>query len=126
MSQLAPFMQDYLKAREYLLPSLPYCNGTHEEDDIILLTLKGRFKLWLGERSAALTEVVEFPRMKCLHIFLAGGDLGDMAESLKPKIEQYAEQQGCRRLTVTGRDGWQRVWGATKSGTAMYRELSHG
>jgi hypothetical protein len=56
-----------------------------------------------------VTQVQNFPRMKVLHIFLAGGNLEEL-ETLTPHIQKFAEDMGCRKITLTGRRGWSRTF----------------
>jgi hypothetical protein len=59
--------------------------------------------------SAVVTQVQNFPRMKVLHIFLASGDLVEL-ETFTPHIQKFAEDMGCRKITLTGRRGWSRTF----------------
>lgn len=73
--------------------------------------MAGNARLWLGERSAAVTQIEEHPRLKALTVWLAGGDLGELKDVLLPQAEAFARAQGCRFLAVTGRQGWARTLG---------------
>ena len=55
--------------REYIENALEYAEGTHTFDDIALGVLSGRYILWPGERSAIVTEIINYPQIKDLHFF---------------------------------------------------------
>lgn len=70
---------------------------------------EGLAQLWTGEKSAAVTEIIAYPRQKVLHLWLCGGDLREITEEMLPKAEDFARKEGCTRLTTAGRIGWDRV-----------------
>ena len=61
-------------------------------------------QLWLGERSAIVTEIVG----DAIHVWLGAGDLNELLE-MRPLIERYGREIGCTRITGDGRLGWQRA-----------------
>ena len=88
--------------------------------------MQGQLELWGGEKCAAVTEVTQTPRIKIFHFFLLGGNMEELLEEMYPKLLKVALQQGCRRVTGVGREGWGRVLsekGFEKGGTMMYRDL---
>lgn len=104
-------MEEWRKCREALLPAIEMTDGTHTEDDVIAGLLGGQYRLWVNGSSGIITEFVKFPRMKCLNVFLAGGDLAEL-EPLRPAIEKFALLNGCTRLTALfARKGWVRWFG---------------
>lgn len=118
-------MEEWGKAREYLLPALEYCGGTHSEDDIICGLIQGQYKLWLWEKSAHLTEFRQYPRMKALNIFLVGGDMEELFAH-EPKICAFALKNGATRITNGGRVGWERALiplGYQKLGIVMAKDI---
>lgn len=62
-------------------------------------------QLWLGERSAIVTEIVG----DAIHVWLGAGDLAELLE-MRPLIERYGRDIGCKRATIDGRLGWDRVF----------------
>jgi hypothetical protein len=66
-------------------------------------------QLRTGDNSAIVTQVQIFPRMKVLHVFLAAGDLVEL-EIITPRIQKFAEDMGCQKITLTGRRGWSRTF----------------
>lgn len=83
--------------------------GTHAIEDIEKMVADGDVQLWVGLKSAAITEVVNYPLRRDLHLWLCGGDLREITEDMLPKAEAFARKEGCTRLTTAGRIGWDRV-----------------
>ncbi len=79
--------------------------------DAILL---GQMQLWPGEKSACVTELAQYPRMKALRVFLAGGELGELVNAAWPAIKSRASEWGCQRVEVTGRKGWLKMLDHTR------------
>ena len=88
--------------------ALSYAGGTHRIQDIQEACLVGMARLWLGDKCAAVTEIITYPRRKSVRIWLAGGDLGELTDEILPQIEEYAAAQGADRVEIAGRRGWQR------------------
>lgn len=93
------------KFRPDLEAAMSHNGGTHTFDDLTSMVMQGRLRLWVTEKSIALTEVIEYPRQKHYHVFAAGGDLDDIVATI-PQIEQAARDAGCCKLTLSGRRGW--------------------
>jgi len=117
-------MEEWRQCREALLPAIAQTQGTHTEDDVLLELFAGRMKLWRRNASGLVTEFCQFPRMKCINVFLAGGTLADILP-LQVEIENFGRRQGCQRATLLAvREGWQRTVNGSKSGgTFMYKDL---
>jgi hypothetical protein len=98
----------FQKAQKILEPALEYDN-TYNIQDVADCIADGSMQLWPTNNSAVVTQVQNFPRMKVLHIFLAGGNLDEL-ETLTPHIQKFAEDMGCRKITLTGRKGWSRTF----------------
>lgn len=101
-------------------------NGfTHTFDDLVVMVLQGRLRMWTTENSIALTEVIEYPRQKHYHVFAAGGEIAEIVETI-PQVEQAARDAGCCKLTISGRRGWVRALanhGWTEQFTTSVRSL---
>ena len=98
----------FQKVEKILEPALEYDN-THNMQDVADCIDSCTMQLWPGTNSAVVTQVQNFPRMKVLHIFLAGGNLEEL-ETLTPHIQKFAEYMGCQKITLTGRKGWSRTF----------------
>ncbi|TAK98939.1 MAG: hypothetical protein EPO08_17705 [Rhodospirillaceae bacterium] len=90
---------------------------------MLVALLQGRLRLWAGEKSAIVTEIVTFPRLKAVNCFLVGGDLSELF-MIEKKIVEYAKAEGCSRITGGGRFGWTRVLKDYKVvGSFMYKDV---
>jgi hypothetical protein len=98
----------FQKVEKILEPALEYDN-THNMQDVADCIDSCTMQLWTGDNSAIVTQVQIFPRMKVLHVFLAAGDLVEL-EIITPRIQKFAEDMGCQKITLTGRRGWSRTF----------------
>lgn len=97
-----------MRWQDHIKRALDY-QATHSIEDVERMIEDEEARLWLGEKSAAVTEIIQFPRMKVLHLWLCGGDLREITEVMLPQAEAYARVIGCTRMTTGGRIGWDRV-----------------
>ncbi len=113
----------WARSRAWILPALrPSCAS---EAELVADLASGRAQLWVGERSAMVTQCVAETRGLCLHVWLAGGDLRNILE-LKPGVEAWARARGCTHVTIDGRPGWARVlrqYGYALRGDELERRL---
>ena len=87
---------------------MPYTGGTHTIEDVEDAINGGRMGLIALERSAFVIEVHAYPRLRALHIFLAGGDLDEL-RSCDARMDATAKALGCSRITIAGRRGFVRT-----------------
>ena len=113
---LADVRADFDRLAAPLERALAYSGGTHDLDDIWQGVAEGRFQHWAGVDSVMVTELHVTPKVKSVHIFLAGGNLAELRAMVDPVLE-WAKEQGCTRATFAGRRGWERSW-ATQGWTA--------
>jgi hypothetical protein len=107
----------WARARPFLEEALLHCGGTHELEDVVKAIGEGRLQLWLGERSAGVSEILTYPRKRVLNLFLAGGNLEEM-KALRPGLEAFARGHACDGVMFSGRltaaarraSGWSRAW----------------
>lgn len=105
--------QAWARCAPYIEAALRHCGETHALEDVGSGVERGEFQFWPGQRSAAITEVLQAPRMKTLNLWLMGGELKEL-RALYPSIEAFARAIGCGRVTggaVFGRLGWGRALG---------------
>jgi hypothetical protein len=98
------FSDSWNKARRILAPAIEH-GGTHDEKDVFDAIVSGAAQLWMQNDSAAVTEIVSYPRVKSCRVWLAAGDLEDI-RSIERQIEDWARGVGCGRLEIIGRKGW--------------------
>ncbi len=97
------------RLRHHVVAALEYSGGTHDFDDVAEMVQEHRVQLWPANDSVVLTEIIEYPRFKNLHYFLAGGDLIELAK-MRPLIESWGKSIGCTRVTLAGRRGWAKTF----------------
>jgi len=88
-------------------------------DDIAREVASGQAILWPGLNSAAVTYVRP---MKAMHVWAAGGDLGELREMAKA-AEALSVRLGCDAIMAGGRDGWARALRATGWQSYAMKEL---
>lgn len=94
--------------RAHIEAALAYGGGTHTFDDVRDGILSGRMQIWPAPRGCAVTEIVQYPRKRVIHCFLAGGELDQIIDMIDSAIE-WGKAQGCESLTLSGRKGWERA-----------------
>jgi len=97
---LEPYAEDLQKA-------LDLGGEAYTIQDIEDMIATGKAQMWPGETSVIVTEIILYPRAKHLHLFLAGGNLDEL-ESMLPEIIEWGKTQGCDRVSLSGRRGWER------------------
>jgi hypothetical protein len=94
--------------RKWIEDALEYSGGTHTFEDVTQSILSGRMQLWPAERACAVTEIVVYPKKRVLHVFLAGGEMGQIIDMVS-SANAWGKAQGCTSMTIAGRKGWERV-----------------
>jgi hypothetical protein len=113
------------RLRHVIDRALPYTHRTHELNDLVLMILQGRVRLWTTEGSFCIVEKVVYPRQVNYHVFLAGGDLDEL-RGLHEEIIVAAKADGASAVTLTGRRGWVKAlaaWGWEEVYATMRLEL---
>lgn len=101
--------QEAEKARPFIEAALEYSGGTHTFGDVVDALVSGEMQLWATDSAAVVTELQVFPQRKACNFFLAGGDMNQLAH-FQRVIGEWAKAQGCQRLIITGRRGWERTF----------------
>jgi len=99
----------WMRCAAWLDAALAHAGRTHSLMDVAAMVDSGEARLWLGERCALVTLIEEDPLERRLLLWLAGGDLGELRETMLPQLEGAARAAGCRRLLIVGRAGWERA-----------------
>lgn len=79
---------------------------THTRQDIAEGIAQGRFQYWGDNECCVVTEIVEYPRCRKLHLFIAAGNLQRLFDVYLPKVKKFAREQGCVSLTSVSRKGF--------------------
>lgn len=112
---------DFARCRPFLEAAIEL-TGTHHLSDVVHGIADGVFHFWPGEKCAAVTQVYTYPRVKYLHIFIAGGDLEELL-AMVPLFKSWAKHLGCTELTVAGRPGWEKVLGWTRRAVVLSTQV---
>ena len=102
---LRKLLEGMEKKRLDIENALAYTGGTHTIDDLVGMVLQQRLTFWELENSFFISEILEYPREKHLHIFLAGGRFSEII-AMQGRMVQLAKNLGCAKLTISGRPGW--------------------
>lgn len=116
-------IDNWFKIRKFLIAAIEQCNGTHNEDDVLIGVYSGKFQLWVSDdaNGVMITEIVSYPRKKVLNCFLGGGDLSSL-RTLRTRIEGFAKETGCEDMAILGRPGWARVFPNSKQVGILLQE----
>ena len=115
--------QVWPQAKEHLAAAIETTGGTHTPEDVFKAIYNGNAQLWVGNRSAGVTEVSIYPQSKAIRIFLAGGDFEEM-KYMGRILEAGAKKLGFDRIEIGGRRGFLRTLpGYKELCTYMYKTL---
>ena len=107
-SQYIPdWIKEFQRCEQWIEDALEYSHGMFTIQDVFEDVMHGNAQFWPGEKSAIITQIVDYPRKKAIHCFLAGGDINEIQEAEK-YIAEWAKGQGCTAATLAGRPGWTR------------------
>ena len=102
-------MNELERCREYIEGALEYSGGTHDYEDIVRGVYDKKMQFWPAEDACLVTEIITYPKIKCLNIFLGGGNLKTLKD-MHDSVEAFGKMVGCTRVTISGRNGWARVF----------------
>jgi hypothetical protein len=102
-------ISEWDRCKHWIAAALPYSGDTHTIDDIERGIATGRFGFYPLANAALVVEVIEYPQLRALHIFLAGGDLGELKFFTNRVAPDIARRLGCSRITIAGRKGFARA-----------------
>jgi hypothetical protein len=93
--------------RHYIEAALAHGAGMYTFEDLQDRVARGEMQFWPGPTSVVITEILEYPRSKTLHCFLAAGNQQELGV-MEPAIMEWGRQMGCTTATMHGRVGWER------------------
>ena len=99
------WVKEFRRCEPYIQSALDYAHDTFNLQDIADGMARGDLQLWPGLNSAIITQIVDYPRKKVIHVFLAGGNM-DEVKQLENDLSVWGKQQGCEAVTLVGRPGW--------------------
>lgn len=116
-------------AEQCLAGTLDLVKDTHLPHDVLAAILKGEMFLFLaieGEKivGATVCEIVAYPRMRALRVFLGGGtDMPSWVTPMDEAHQAFARARGCGRMEISGRRGWARAAGYEEKGRSLVKGL---
>ena len=99
---------DWARCEKYIEAALKYAHDSHQLGDVRKSVEQGTAQFFPFEKSAMITEIVDYPNKSVCRIWLAGGDLEELVEAEK-KICDWARRHGCDGIEIIGRHGWKKV-----------------
>jgi len=100
-------MKDYAAFRPLFEAALD--GRLYRIEHLDALLASGRAQLWLGARSAIVTEVRQYPTgARVVHGLVAAGALDEIVGTLIPRAEAWGRSVGCRLAIIESRPGWVR------------------
>ena len=116
-----------------LAEAIERSNGRYTEATVYRDCLAGQYSLWLilesGLIGALVTQIVVWPSGLREGMFVVvGGENHQAWVPLLREIEKWIKSQGCSRISVCGRPGWEREIGKLpgwkKTGVEMEKDLA--
>ena len=107
-------------------------NGGFDAKDVLAACKKGTFQLWLivGDNdkvyASVVTEVRNYPKIKVCDIKITTGVMYKRWFHHIDDIAAWAKRQGCKKMEVFARPGWERVLkhkGYVKTHVQIEKEL---
>ena len=80
--------------------------NTHTREDISEGIKSGRFQYFGDDECCVVTEIIDYPRKRVCHLFIAAGNLNRLFEEYLPKVKIFAAENGCTSLTSVSRKGF--------------------
>jgi len=119
---------EFVKVREILEAGLDQPGVPINILDIQHGLAKGAYQLWVGERSAMITMILDHDQgARTIQAFLAGGDMKELL-GMAVDIEEWGREHGCTRAEVSsGREGWGQTLlkhGFEKLCTVFWKDLT--
>lgn len=103
------WLKEWDRCQKYIEDALEYGHGGFDISDVFERVAQGKFLLWTRQNSAAVTEIVSYPRKRVVNVALAGGNLDEL-EDMAPAIYEWAKSIGINSIFVSGRKGWKRTF----------------
>jgi hypothetical protein len=119
-------VRDILRAEPLINRALAKGSGTHTYEDIAEDVLKGDSQLWMGKNSCMVTQVVQFPQKRRLHIMIGAGKLQEIKDMIENELVPFAKANDCSDMTLIGRKGWKKELASTgwsEDSVSLYRGL---
>lgn len=108
IQQMPSTADELLRCKHWIESALEYAEGTHDFKNIVDEVLTGTMQLWAGEKGCAVTQIINYPNKKVLHVFLAGGEMEQIVD-FQESAKKFGKMNGCTAMSIAGRKGWAKV-----------------
>ena len=114
--------EDFAAAAPHIASALEHCGNTHHLNDVYYLVLNNEAALFVGKKSAVVTQEIILPVGRQLHFWLAGGDLEELVD-IEADVRAAAREKGIKRFSIVGRKGWRnKLPGYREAGILLTKE----
>ena len=107
-SPTSSLAKEWGRCAPYIQAALRYAKFSHTVDDVWHAVQSQKAQFFPLEKSAIVTEIVDYPQRSACRIWLAGGDMDELVEAEK-KVAAWAKSIGCDGMEIIGRKGWERM-----------------
>lgn len=105
-SEVSLFEVEWARCARWIEAALEMAHGTHDLADVKARVEAGDARFWAGRNAAMVTTQQDYPKLKSFTFWLAGGDLDELRDELRPMAEAHYRARGCTYATIYGRRGW--------------------
>jgi hypothetical protein len=99
---------EWQRCKPWIEAAVATNGGLETIEDVEQLIDQGHYQFWQTPKSAVVTSIDKYPRIKALTVVHGGGDLSDLFDVLEPFLCRYAKSIGCDVIMGVGRRGWDR------------------
>jgi hypothetical protein len=100
---------EWERCAPWITSALEHAGDVYTLSDVEFLIRTGAAKFWPGRHSALVTRIERYPRATWLLLWLAGGDLAELRDDLRPLAEAWGLSQDCTKSIIMGRLGWSKA-----------------
>jgi hypothetical protein len=100
-------MKELNRCKPWIEAALKKSGDLNTWDEVVDGISSGIMQLWANNSACIVTEIVVYPDVKAVNIFLAGGELDGILQMTK-NVKEWAKLQGCSFASFSGRFGWQK------------------
>jgi hypothetical protein len=109
---VSTFEAEWARCGPWLQAALDHSGDTHTLTDVEAMVRRRDARFWAGRQAAMVTLIEDEPRQRRFIIWLAGGELSELVNEMRPAAEVWARLRGCQRVLIVGRPGWERALAA--------------
>lgn len=118
-------LQEFRRCEKWIQAALNHGGNTHDTRHVYEGILDEKFQFWATPDACMITELIDYPNYRVIHVWLAGGNLETILK-MRPDIERFGQHFGCKHITINGRPGWAKAlkgFGYTPSLLTVSKDL---